>query len=219
MSPSSVSFLQKSVFESMLSKYKFSTFIPLTQKRTFDEIVKWGGSFRWSFRPNYTWGGMEMTTFGKTHSTLLKEAEQSVWFGISLTYKIITLRSRFHHNIFDSDLTLRLICIWCHCCCDVICFNFCFYFTNWIGRRRFICRLKITCYHWSHVSHDSCYLLSMWNWNWSLGCLNCWCCSAQCCLRRSRIWNNWIRLDYLLGICLKSLWVGENLPGVRSKWR
>ena len=61
-----------------------------------------------------------------------------------LTYKIITLRSRFHHNIFDSDLTLRLICIWGHSWCDLFCFNFSFYFTNWIGRRRFIRRLKIT---------------------------------------------------------------------------
>ena len=134
-----------------------------------------------------------------------------LWFEVGFTYKIITLRSRFHHNIFDTDLTLGLICIWCHCWCDFICFDFCFNFTNWIGRGRFICRLKMT--HVTIVTWHllQCYLLSMWNWNWSLGCLNCWCCSAQCCLRRSRIWNNWIRLDYLLGICLKFLWVGENL--------
>ena len=36
-------------------------------------IVKWGASFRWSFRPSSAWGSIETTTIGKTQPTLFRE--------------------------------------------------------------------------------------------------------------------------------------------------
>ena len=45
----------------------------------FITIIKWGVSFRWSFRPNSAWGSIETMTIGKTRLTLAIYRTFGLW--------------------------------------------------------------------------------------------------------------------------------------------
>ena len=42
------------------------------------ELITWGASSRWSFRPNSKWGSIETVTMGKTHPTKTLEISSTV---------------------------------------------------------------------------------------------------------------------------------------------